>query len=803
MTFKTIVCPVLQTVVGLIAIVFCHASASAAELVIATKDKANAVIVLSPDAGEWEKEGADQLVRCLGLMCGNAPELVNTADAIAQALAGAAPVIVLGQEAIKAKPELEKRIAKVLKKNPYLRTDGIALERDGNRVYVAGNNDPSHYYAVAELLRRWGCRWYIPTEIGECIPDVDRVVVDQLDHVFSSPFEVRGYWISWIGSTDGAKDFRRLNMMGGREGFPSTGHNLGKFVKDLTENARTVPLTDPNTARHIAKQVEDQFAAGEGFSLGMDDGPGYDSDYPPDRELMELQWDKYFMRWSASDAFLELYNNIARLLQYKYPDSTGKIGFLLYVNMTIPPVRDMKAERSLFADFAPIDIDPIHGMDDVQSPPRQEYRDMLYKWAKIFDGRISIYDYDQGMLIWRDIPNPSHQAFRQDVQHYRKAGIMGINTESRNAIATTFLNLHIRGRLMWDPDEDVDALLDEFYPIFYGPAAEPMRIYWSTIYDAWEKTIVTEHEYFVAPAIYTSAVMAVLTEQIAAAEQIINDLRKQGRALSRNEKRYVDRMRFTSYSYGITKGYMDMVHAAATECEYARASEIGVRTVALREEMYQWSDIFATYKRMNLTDAPYWWLGEAKQYRELAPYVDGTKGKLIARLPIEWALRRDVDDSGVAKGFSGTADIDLTYWNKHKDSLTPDNRRLYPDEWEMIRTNLYAQAQGIRAPDRQSYTGTLWYRTEVELTAEEAAGAHIRFPGIFNESYAYINGDQVAKRENYKVMWWHNDYGFEWDVDTAGKLKAGKNVIIVRCINPHHFGGIFRRPFLYKPVGEE
>ena len=139
----------------------------------------------------------------------------------------------------------------------------------------------------------------------------------------------------------------------------------------------------------------------------------------------------------------------------------------------------------------------------------------------------------------------------------------------------------------------------------------------------------------------------------------------------------------------------------------------------------------------------HWIVPKAKQYRELAPYVDGTKGKLIARLPIEWALRRDVDDSGVAKGFSGTADIDLTYWNKHKDSQTPDNRRLYPAEWEMIRPNLYAQAQGIRAPDRQSYTGTLWYRTEVELTAEEAAGAHIRFPGIFNESYAYINGEQI------------------------------------------------------------
>jgi hypothetical protein len=52
-------------------------------------------------------------------------------------------------------------------------------------------------------------------------------------------------------------------------------------------------------------------------------------------------------------------------------------------------------------------------------------------------------------------------AFRQDVQHYRKAGILGVNTESRNAIATTFLNLHLRARLLWNPDEDVDDLLAE------------------------------------------------------------------------------------------------------------------------------------------------------------------------------------------------------------------------------------------------------------------------------------------------------------------------------------------------------
>jgi uncharacterized protein (DUF2249 family) len=34
-------------------------------------------------------------------------------------------------------------------------------------------------------------------------------------------------------------------------------------------------------------------------------------------------------------------------------------------------------------------------------------------------------------------------------------------------------------------------------------------------------------------------------------------------------------------------------------------------------------------------------------------------------------------------------------------------------------------------------------------------------------------------------------------VDLTGELQAGENTIVVRCHNPHHLGGMFRRPFLY------
>jgi hypothetical protein len=89
--------------------------------------------------------------------------------------------------------------------------------------------------------------------------------------------------------------------------------------------------------------------------------------------------------------------------------------------------------------------------------------------------------------VWRDLPNPSQYAFAEDVKHYRKAGILGVSTESRGASATTFLNLYFRLQLMWDPDANVDAMLAEFYSKFYGPAAAPMANYWNAIFAAWKK----------------------------------------------------------------------------------------------------------------------------------------------------------------------------------------------------------------------------------------------------------------------------------------------------------------------------
>jgi len=239
-----------------------------------------------------------------------------------------------------------------------------------------------------------------------------------------------------------------------------------------------------------------------------------------------------------------------------------------------------------------------------------------------------------------------------------------------------------------------------------------------------------------------------------------------------------------------------MTTAAATNADYRAAVKAGERGLQAREEMASLGGIFTSTR---LERGYPWWPGEIKQYRELLPYTDGPLGKLILKTPLEWAFRRTGDEKSWRVELA-TGPIDLTYWNSVQAKLTPKTRKDYPAQWEMLRTDQYAQGQGIRHPDRQSYTGHFWYRTDIGLTAQQTQGApHLRFPGLFNECWLYVNGQQVAHRKQGK-LWWLNDYRFEWDVELTGMLKPGVNKIALRCHCEHHLGGIFRRPFLYRAM---
>ncbi len=323
-----------------------------------------------------------------------------------------------------------------------------------------------------------------------------------------------------------------------------------------------------------------------------------------------------------------------------------------------------------------------------------------------------------------------------------------------------------------------------------------MRAYWNAIFDAWRETLVTEHEYFLAPAIYTPELVERLGGLLAQAEAATASVQNSGRSLSRNEELYLERLRFVRLGYETLKSYILMETAAATHVDYATAIAAGEVGLRARDELTRMNPSFTTTR---MEAGPAFWPGELQQFRDLHALVNGEKGRLVTKLPLEWSFHRDKEGSGRERGFLD-GPVDLTFWRAHKSEYTGDARKDYPvDQWEEARTDLYIQAQGVRDPDRQSYTGDLWYRTDIELFPDQvAANPHIHFPGLFNECEFYVNGREVGRRAQAK-LWWNDDYHFEWDVPLNAALHTGANALALRCHNPHHMGGMLRRPFLYAP----
>lgn len=750
-------------------------------LVLAGGGRPAAPIRTGRQAGPWETRAAQDLARYIGMMVGGAPPPILPSP-------GEGPAILLGEAALEAEPSLRRVLRRVAKPSPLVRADAIVVRRSGSRLLVAGSNDESHYFAASWLLQHWGCRWYMPTEFGEHVPRRDRLEVGALDHVHAPPFEIRHYWTAWNGDATGAEDFQRRNFMSSAT-VPGAGHALDRYTAGLVPPGGShfdISFADPATAAHVAGQVAADYAAGRGISLAIADG-AYSVRDPRDAALV-TEYDRAFLRPSLTDAMLTLYNNVARGLRALHPRSRALIGGLAYSNVTLPPRRVRALEPNIVIWLAPIDVDPNHAIDDPRSPQRRRYGEMVRQWAAVTRGRLVIYDYDQAMLVWRDLPNPSHDVFARDVKAYRAAGILGIGTESRGAFATTFLNLFFRGQLMWNPDADVGALLGRFYDDFYGPAAAPMRRYWTRLFRAWEETAVTEHEHVVIPAIYTPELAGELEPDLAEAEIMA--------ARAPADPMLARRLRFTRVSFELIKAYSEMTVLAATQSDYPGAAAAGERALAARLRLAQLHPMFTTRVVGSAAETeatgPAWLPGEVAQYRRLAALQAGPAGRLIRPLPLRWAFR-----------VSEPLPESWTYQGPEGASGAWDTSFAQPDadiaQWREASTDNYLQAQGIIGPALDGALGHYWYRTELALQpGETGATVRLLFPGLFNETWLYVNGGLAAHRD-YREPWWQTDYRFEWDVAVGPLLRPGRNVIALRGFNPHHMGGMFRRPFLYRP----
>jgi hypothetical protein len=121
---------------------------------------------------------------------------------------------------------------------------------------------------------------------------------------------------------------------------------------------------------------------------------------------------------------------------------------------------------------------------------RDQFNKMTEAWlAKLPSKDITIWDYylhNRADGPWMGVPVYYPHIIAEDLR-FLKGKSRGEFIEVSNnwkpkeftwdPMAANHLNLYVTSRLYWDADQDVDALLAEFYEKFYGPAAKEMKAF--------------------------------------------------------------------------------------------------------------------------------------------------------------------------------------------------------------------------------------------------------------------------------------------------------------------------------------
>lgn len=420
------------------------------------------------------------------------------------------PSVHLGEtELVKSKNLVKEELGK----------DGFVLKRlDDQTFAVVGGSDWGTEFGVYEFLERYlGVRWLASTELFTEVPEHKTVLLPKADETIIPTFlsrelfpiivpgkpddDRRSSAPLWYGLYD---DWGRVNKLMARVEFH---HNLeflfppSKFGQSHPEfypilnGKRFIPPDDanyqwqpnfsaPNIARVSADEIIryfDENPEKDSYSLGINDS--YRFDESPESKARRSGKKNSIGLEDISDDYYQWTNEVMELVHEKHPGK--RLGLLAYLQVLEPPTR-VKINPSIV---------PFITYENTRWE-NPEYRERMQKvtlaWAEVAPS-LGWYDYVWGsfFLVPRFFPHAEQNALKWGADHQVKY----YYAESVPSWGEG-PNMWILTKLLWDPHQDVDALLNDWYTSAVGPGAAPkLKAYYEIWEKFWEKDIIPSRWY--------------------------------------------------------------------------------------------------------------------------------------------------------------------------------------------------------------------------------------------------------------------------------------------------------------------
>lgn len=333
------------------------------------------------------------------------------------------------------------------------------------------------------------CHWFMPFELGEEIPQPadQAAIIGQIDeHRAPSFFSSNGVggvrnrgmanrgrmgishaWYSLVRGTEEAYEEHPEWFARDRDG------NILKFDKGWSWT--NFCSTNPEVMKMVAAKLNEQLKNPNVLVASIDPNDyapfclcerctALDASYGADNPDGKNSSDR--MIHFAN----EMYDRLDAENKHKY------VGFLVYAYQMQLPTKAVPGKGVAgcicYMDWS---YDHTRPINDPTAPSNRKFLRLIEGWGALLP-QFGFYDYPTDYVNYG--PYGQVMKMREDFPLVRDLGVTFMTIEAQPIYAANGLNHYICGRLLWNVNDDVDVLMEEFFAKYYGPASEPMRRYW-------------------------------------------------------------------------------------------------------------------------------------------------------------------------------------------------------------------------------------------------------------------------------------------------------------------------------------
>lgn len=392
--------------------------------------------------------------------------------------------------------------------------DGIIIRSVDDNLILAGGEPRGTIYAANTFLEdTLGCRWWTPR--AETIPKTPTITVDAMDVRYVPVLEYRDFQFPATGvwaARNRVNGFGvPLESMNGRKRFQYiadskwSSHSFWTILPPeiyFDEHPEYYSLIDGERVHKVphyhgtslcltSEAMRKEFVNNCRLALNWHPWATIfsisqiDDAREPNRCMCEA-CTAVEEEDNPSGLILQFVNSVADELAAEFPGVT--FDTLAYHYSQEPP-KKTRAREGLIIRLSNIGCSfatPI-AEDRDDNPRHNQFREDLVGWSKMSD-RLYIWDYGINFTYGR-LPHPLLRTFGKNVRFLVDHNVRGIFVESRagrEPPEMQELRAWLMAHILWKPELDAQALIEEFCRGYYGPMGEHVLAYVNLMHDAVE-----------------------------------------------------------------------------------------------------------------------------------------------------------------------------------------------------------------------------------------------------------------------------------------------------------------------------